>query len=383
MEKNSENINLDPSDKVLVAPAGNFRIYLGVAPGVGKTYAMLSEGKRRLERGTDVVVGLVECHNRPKTEALLNGFEIIPRIPVEYRGKTFYEMDLDAILRRKPQVVLIDELAHTNIPGLKHKKRYEDVLEVLDNKISVISTVNIQHLESIADAVEAITNVPIKERVPDWVVRKADQIELVDSSPEQLRRRMLHGNIYPPEQIESALNNFFKTENLIALRELALRFVADETEEELLEALKKHEVQRVWETKERFLVGVTASPSSEHLLRRAARLAARYKASLHALHIIGSEVRVKDKEKIEMLKELSLTLGATWHEIESDDLAKAMINFARENQITQIILGSTMRSRWQQIIHGSFLAKILKEAARYGISVTMLPSTELNSGNVK
>src|SRR5580693_7665325 len=218
-----------------VEQVGPFRIYLGAAPGVGKTYAMLSEGHRRRGRGTDVVVGFVESYGRPHTEELINGLEIIPRKVVDYRGRRLQEMDLDAVLRRHPDVALVDELAHTNVPGSgRHEKRWQDVVDILGAGISVITTVNIEHLESIADAVEPLTGTKVRERIPDSVVRKADQVELIDSSPEQLRRRLLHGNIYPKDRIPQALTHFFRTDNLIALRELALRFVADESDEELL-----------------------------------------------------------------------------------------------------------------------------------------------------
>src|SRR6185437_8191019 len=214
----------------VVEAAGRFRIYLGAAAGVGKTYAMLSEGQRRLARGADVAVGFVVCNDRGSTERLIEGLEVIPRKVVEYRGSRMAEMDTDAVLHRHPKIVLVDELAHTNVPGSgRNAKRWQDVMEILDAGISVITTVNIQHLESIADEVGNMTGVQVRERVPDWVVRKADQIELVDSSPEQLRRRMLHGNIYPMERVPQALTNFFRTDNLTALRELALRFLADET----------------------------------------------------------------------------------------------------------------------------------------------------------
>jgi two-component system sensor histidine kinase KdpD len=201
----------------LVEVAGQFRIYLGAAGGVGKTIAMLDEGHRRRDRGADVVVGIVESHGRPVTEARLADLEIVPRRVVEHRGAMFEEMDLDAVLSRQPKVVLVDELAHTNVPGSgRHEKRCKDVLELLDAGIDVITTLNVQHLENIADAVERITDAQVRERVPDWIVRKADQIELVDSSPEQLRRRMLHGNIYPTEKIPQALTNFFRADNLTA-----------------------------------------------------------------------------------------------------------------------------------------------------------------------
>ncbi|HEX4863754.1 MAG TPA: histidine kinase, partial [Acidimicrobiales bacterium] len=280
----------DADTEGVVEAAGHFRIYLGAAAGVGKTYAMLNEGRRRHDRGTDVVIGFVECHGRKLTEQLIDDLEGIPRKKIDYRATTFYEMDLDAVLARHPKVALIDELAHTNVPGSgRNEKRWQDVLEVLDAGIDVITTVNIQHLESIADAVEQMTGTPVRERVPDWVVHKADQIELVDSSPESLRRRMLHGNVYPKEKVPQALTHFFRTDNLIALRELALRFLADETEEELLEHLQRHQTAVVWETTERILVAVTAAPGTDTLLRRAARIASRVKGDLDVVHIISGD----------------------------------------------------------------------------------------------
>ena len=261
--------NTDADD--MVEAAGHFRIYLGAAAGVGKTYAMLNEGRRRRDRGTDVVIGFVECHGRKLTEEMIGDLEVVPRKQVEYRGSVLEEMDLDAVLARHPRVALIDELAHTNVPGSgKNEKRWQDVLEILAAGINVITTVNIQHLESIADEVEHMTGAKVRERVPDWVVRKADQIELVDSSPEQLRRRMVHGNIYPKERAAKALSNFFRTDNLTALRELALRFLADETDEELLEHLRRHESDVVWETCERVMVAVSPVPGTDALIRRAA-----------------------------------------------------------------------------------------------------------------
>ena len=233
-------VPVDSDSSELVEAAGHFRIYLGAAAGVGKTYAMLSEGRRRHERGTDVVVGFVESHGRVHTEAMTEGLEVVPRKVVTYRGTQFEEMDLGAVIRRAPRVALVDELAHSNVPGSgAHAKRWEDVIDLLAAGIDVISTVNIQHLESIADAVEEMTGTTVRERVPDWVVRRADQIELVDSSPEQLRRRMVHGNIYAPDKVPQALTHFFRADNLTALREIALRFLADETEEELIEHLRR------------------------------------------------------------------------------------------------------------------------------------------------
>ena len=277
-------IGADADD--VVAAAGHFRIYLGAAAGVGKTYAMLSEGHRRRDRGADVVVGFVESHGRRLTESLVSGLEVVPRNLIDYRGCEMQEMDAPAVLRRRPKVVLVDELAHTNVPGSgEHEKRWQDVLNILGAGIDVITTVNVQHLASLADEVERMTGAPVRERVPDWVVRKADQIELVDSSPEQLRRRMLHGNIYPPARVQQALTHFFRTDNLIALRELALRFLADETEEELLDHLRRHHARQVWETAERFMVAVTGAVGDDAVVRRAARLAARVQGDLDVLHL--------------------------------------------------------------------------------------------------
>jgi two-component system, OmpR family, sensor histidine kinase KdpD len=367
----------------VVEAAGHFRIYLGAAAGVGKTYDMLNEGKRRLERGTDVVVGFVEAHKRPLTEALLEGFEVVPRKVVEYRGVQFEEMDLDAVLARHPKVALVDELAHTNVPGSgRHTKRWEDVLELLDAGIDVITTLNIQHVESLADAVEQMTGARVRERVPDWVVRKANQIELVDSSPEQLRRRMLHGNIYPPEKIPYALAHFFQTDNLIALRELALRYLADETEEELLEHLRRHSEKRLWETRERILIAVTGAPGTDVLLRRAARLAARAKGELNVIHVISGDAKpMKDKAGFESLRILVRDLGAHWYEVTNADPAQAITDFAQENQITQIVLGSSQRSRWQELTGGGpIVRRIIRRAGDLGIDVHVIARRELPPG---
>jgi two-component system, OmpR family, sensor histidine kinase KdpD len=361
-----------------VEAAGRFRLYLGAAAGVGKTFAMLDEGQRRAARGTDVVIGFVECHGRPKTEARMEGLEILPRKAIDYRGTTLYEMDLDAILERNPKVCLIDELAHTNVPGSsRHEKRWEDVLEVLDAGIDVISTVNIQHLESVADAVEQITETPVRERVPDWVVRKADQIELVDSSPEQLRRRMLHGNIYPADKVPQALSHFFRADNLVALRELALRFLADETEEDLLAHLQRRHPERLWETTERIMVGVTAAPGTDGLMRRAARFAGRLRSPLDVVHISPSDDTAHDDKTIAKLHVLADDLGARWHEIVASDPARALIAFAHEHQITQIIIGSSQRSRLAEIVGGGSIArKVQKLAGASGIDVHTIARRE-------
>jgi two-component system sensor histidine kinase KdpD len=364
----------------VVEAAGHFRIYLGAAAGVGKTYAMLCEGQRRRGRGADVVVAFVECHQRRHTEELIDGIEVIPRKAVEYRGSLLEEMDLDAVLRRRPQIALVDELAHTNVPGSgRHEKRWQDVLDILSAGIYVITTVNIQHLESIADEVEQMTGARVRERVPDWVVRKADQTELVDSSPEQLRRRMLHGNVYPKEAVPQALGHFFRTDNLIALRELALRFLADESDEELLEHLRRHETKVLWETMERLMVAVTTEPGTDVLVRRAARMAARVKGGLDVVHVVADDGnRRGDREAAGRLRELAAAVGARWHEIKDDDPAQAIARFARQHQITQIVIGSSRRSRWQQLTGGgSNVQRVIREAGSFGIDVHVIARREL------
>ena len=257
------------------AGRGRLTVYFGAAPGVGKTYAMLDEAHRRKARGTDVVIGLIETHGRPATDALTQDLEIVPRRPVSYRGVTLTELDVPALVARAPQVALVDELAHTNAPGSTHAKRWQDVEDLLAAGINVITTVNVQHLESLLDAVEAITGVRQRETVPDAVVRAADQIELVDSTPEALRRRMAHGNIYGADKIDAALANYFRVGNLTALRELALLWLADRVEEGLRRYRDQHDIDATWETRERVVVAVTGGPESATLIRRAARIAAR------------------------------------------------------------------------------------------------------------
>src|SRR6201986_5356905 len=247
---------------------GRLRIYLGSAAGVGKTYAMLSEGHRRAERGADVVVGFAEAHGRPQTSTLRDGLEVVPRATLEYRGASFEEMDLAAVLARRPQIALVDELAHTNVPGSRHEKRWQDVDELLDAGIDVISTVNVQHLESLNDVVQKITGVPQRETIPDAVVRAADQVELVDMTAEALRRRMAHGNIYPPEKIDAALTNYFRAGNLTALCELALLWLADKVDEGLQQYRAQHDIKSTWEARERVVVALTGGPEGDTLIRR-------------------------------------------------------------------------------------------------------------------
>lgn len=364
-----------PAPMPTAGPAGRLRIYLGAAPGVGKTYAMLSEAHRRRSRGADVVVGFFESHGRSRTEELVDGLEIVPRRAVEYRGSHFEEMDVDAVLRRRPEQALVDELAHTNVPGSgRHEKRWQDVMELLDAGIDVVTTVNIQHLASIADAVERIIEVPVRERVPDWVLRKADQIELVDSSPEQLRRRMSHGNIYAEDTARDALSHYFRADRLTALRELALRFVADDTEEQLLGYLRSRLDGTVWETHERILVGVTTAPGTDAIVRRAARMAQRIKAELDVLHVTGGGNGVGfPNDRLIALRQQVADVGAEWNEVRSDDPARALYEFARRQQATQIVLGSSRQSRWRELLGGgSVVAKVSRLAAPAAIDVHII-----------
>jgi two-component system, OmpR family, sensor histidine kinase KdpD len=287
-------------------------------------------------------------------------------------------MDLDAILRRRPEVALVDELAHTNVPGSgRHEKRWQDVLDILGAGINLITTVNIQHLESIADEVEHMTGIKVRERIPDWVLRQADQIELVDSSPEQLRRRMLHGNIYPKEKVAHALTHFFRTDNLIALRELALRFVADESDEELLEHLRQRQSQVLWETTERITVAVTATPGTDALLRRAARIASRTRSELDVVHVIVGDTSLSgDGPPVDELRRLAADLGARWHEMEDDDPARAIVRFARQHQITQIVIGSIQHSWWHIPGGGPIVRRVIEEAGAFGIDVHLIARRE-------
>ncbi|MBO0806783.1 MAG: sensor histidine kinase KdpD [Actinobacteria bacterium] len=325
---------------------GRLRIYLGAAAGVGKTYAMLGEGHRRAERGTDVVVGFVETHGRAHTAELLKGLEIVPRARLPYRGTFFEEMDLDAVLARRPQVALVDELAHTSVPGARNPKRWQDVQELLAAGIDVISTVNIQHLESLNDVVERITGVTQRETVPDAVARAAEQVELIDMTPEALRRRMAHGNVYPPEKIDAALTSYFRTGNLTALRELALLWLADRVDEGLQRYRAAHDIHGTWEARERVVVALTGGPEGETLIRRAARIAARSAGGeLLAVHVTRSDgLTGASPGALAAQRRLAESLGATYHQVVGDDVADALLTFARAENATQLVLGASRRS---------------------------------------
>ncbi|MBD0743958.1 sensor histidine kinase KdpD [Streptomyces sp. CBMA152] len=343
---------------------GKLRIYLGAAPGVGKTYSMLSEGHRRVERGTDCVVAFVEHHGRPRTEVMLHGLEQVQRRELEYRGSVFTEMDLDAVLERRPAVALVDELPHTNIPGSRNTKRWQDVEELLAAGIDVVSTVNIQHLESLGDVVESITGIRQQETVPDEVVRRADQIELVDMSPQALRRRMAHGNIYKPEKVDAALSNYFRPGNLTALRELALLWVADRVDEYLTEYRSEHRVNTIWGSRERIVVGLTGGPEGRTLIRRAARLAEKGAGGeVLAVYIARSDgLTVASPKELAVQRTLVEDLGGTFHHVVGDDVPTSLLEFARGVNATQIVLGTSRRRSWQYVFGPGVGATVARDS---------------------
>jgi two-component system sensor histidine kinase KdpD len=332
--------------------AGQLRVYFGAAPGVGKTYKMLEEGHRRLGRGTDVVIGFVETHGRRPIADLIEGLEVVPRATVSYRGTRLEEMDLAAVLARHPQVALVDELAHTNAPGSPNEKRWQDIEDLLDAGITVITTVNVQHLESLNDVVYDITGVRQRETVPDAVVRQAEQIELVDMTPEALRRRLAHGNIYTPDKIDAALGNYFRAGNLTALRELALLWVAGKVDEQLDKYRADHNIGSHWETRERVVVALTGGPEGDTLIRRAARIAARTKgADLLAVHVARSDgLSGGDPAHLSRQRVLVEDLGGTYHQVVGTDIPEALLAFARGVNATQLVLGASRRGRWTQIL---------------------------------
>ena len=330
---------------------GQLRIYLGAAPGVGKTYAMLEEAHRRHGRGTDVVVGFVETHGRQHTQDMIGELEVVPRKRMQYRGTSFEEMDTDAIIARHPQVVLVDELAHTNVPGSKNAKRWQDIEELLAAGITVLSTLNIQHLDSLNDVVHTITGVPQRETVPDEIARRAEQVELVDMTPEALRRRMVHGNVYKPEKVDAALGNYFRVGNLTALRELALLWLADKVDSQLDRYRAEHKIDTTWEARERVVVALTGGPEGETLIRRAARIADRARGTdLMAVHITRSDgLAGADPALLAKQRVLLESLGGTYHEVVGADIPKALLEFARSVNATQLVLGASRRGRFAQI----------------------------------
>jgi two-component system sensor histidine kinase KdpD len=337
------------------ARRGRLTVYLGAAPGVGKTYAMLGEAHRRCHRGTDIVVGFVETHGRELTADMIEGLEVVPRKELAYRGAVFTEMDTDAVIARRPAVVCVDELAHTNVPGSRHEKRAEDIEEIRRAGIDVITTVNIQHLESLNDEVERITGVRQRETVPDEVVRTADQIQLVDMSPDALRRRMAHGNIYRADQIDASLTSYFRVGNLTALRELALLWLADRVDDALGDYRRAHRIDAPWPAKERIVVAVTGGPESETLLRRGARLAQRAAGSeLLAVHVFADDgLANPDETRIARVQQLAGSLGGSFHSVVGEDVSQAVVDFATGANATMIVVGVSRHGGLRRLFTGT------------------------------
>ncbi|WP_280425126.1 sensor histidine kinase, partial [Nocardia carnea] len=347
---------------------GELRIYLGAAPGVGKTYAMLGEAHRRLARGQDVVAAVVETHGRAQTAELLEGIEQVPRVAIPYRGTVQYELDVDAVLARRPDLVLVDELAHTNTPGSRNRKRYEDVQELLAAGITVVSTVNIQHLEGLNDVVEQITGVTQHETVPDAVVRAADQIELVDITPEALQRRITLGNVYAPEKADAALAHYFRRGNLTALRELALLWLADQVDAALAKYRADHRITATWEARERVVVAVTGGRESETLVRRAGRIAAKSSAELLVVHVVrGDGLTGVAAPQMAAVRKLAAHLGAELHTVVGDDVPTALLDFARTVNATQLVLGTSRRSRWARMFDEGIGAEVVQHSGKIDV----------------
>ena len=349
---------------------GRLRIFLGAAPGVGKTYEMLQFGNRELVRGRDVVIGFLETHGRKATADQVDELDIVPRTQLTHRGSTFTEMDVDAVLARAPEMALVDEYAHTNVPGSRNAKRWQDIEELLEAGIDVISTVNIQHLESLNDVVEQITGVKQRETVPDSRVRAADQIDLVDLPPESIRRRLARGKIYEASKIDAALGNFFRPGNLGALRELALLWVADRVEEALGQYKRDHDIDRPWETRERVMVAITGAPHADHVVRRAVRIAARSRARLIGVHVIPQDgLASRPAPGLEEQRSLLEHGGGSYIEVVGDDPATALLAVAHSEEVTQLVLGATRRTRWQELVGGSIINHVIRGAGPVDVHV--------------
>ena len=360
-----------------VKSRGMLKLFLGYAPGVGKTFAMLSETIRRHSRGEDVVIGVVETHGRKGTAELAEQLEAVPRKKIDYKGTIFEEMDVDAILARKPAVALVDELAHTNIVGSKHRKRYEDVLELLDAKIDVITTVNVQHIESVAPTVQAITGVTIRETVPDWVLRLSDETVMVDLTPQALQNRMRRGDIYGREKIEQSLRNFFREGNLIALRELALRQVAEQVDRSLSNYLEEKDIQQNWGVRERIAVCISVHPRAQYLVARAARMARRMDAELYALHVeADGQINARDEKSLEANMRFAESLGAKTVRVKSKSVAAGAAGFVRDKQVTQVIFGRSQLEGWRSLVYMNAINRFLADAPPVDVHIVTQDTTE-------
>jgi two-component system sensor histidine kinase KdpD len=356
---------------------GIFKLFLGYAPGVGKTFSMLSEALRRHSRGEDVVIGVVETHGRKGIEELITQIETVPRKKIEYKGTVFEEMDVDAILARRPAVVLVDELAHTNIPGSRHRKRYEDIQEILAARIDVISTLNIQHIESIAPVVRSITGITVRETVPDWVPLTASETVMVDLTPEALQNRMKRGDVYSPDKVERSLKNFFRRGNLIALRELALRQVAEQVDRSLESYMEAQDIRKNWAVRERMAVCLSSNPSGQYLVARAARMARRMDSELYVLHV-DREFGPKESNQGALAANLRFaeSLGAQVVRLKGRSVADAVAKFVRSKHITQVIFGRAAIRDWRKYLYLSAVHRFLRESPAVDVHIVTQESEE-------
>ena len=351
---------------------GVFKLFLGYAPGVGKTFSMLSEALRRRSRGEDVVIGVVETHGRHGIEELAEQLERMPRKKIEYKGTIFEEMDVDAILARHPGVVLVDELAHTNIPGSKHRKRYEDVQELLAANIDVLSTLNIQHIESIAPVVRSITGIVVRETVPDWVPLTASETVMVDLTPEALHARMKRGDVYSTEKVERSLKNFFRRGNLIALRELALRQVAEQVDRSLESYMEAQDIRKNWGVRERMAVCISSNPAGQYLVARGARMARRMDAELYVVHVdreFGPLHRESNPNALAANLRFAESLGAKVIRLKGKSVADAVAAFVRSKHITQVIFGRAPVRDWKKYLYLSAVHRFLRESPAVDVHI--------------
>lgn len=349
---------------------GVFKLFLGYAPGVGKTYNMLSEAIRRHSRGEDVVIGVIETHGRKPITELAGRLETVPRRKLDYKGTLFEEMDVDAIVARRPHVVVVDELAHTNIEGSKHGKRYQDVIEILDQKIDVLSTMNVQHIESLAPTVQRIAGVPVRETVPDWVIQRAGEIVMADLTPEALQTRMRRGDIYPRERIERALTNFFRAGNLIALRELALRQVAHAVDKTLESYMAAERLERTPAVRERIAVCISSNPAAQYLIARGARMAQAMDADFYVVYVdIGSDSAPEDRRTLAENIQFAEHLGATVERKQGASVAGQVAEFVREKHVTQVVFGRSASRGWRKYLYLSAIHKFLRDAPAVDVHI--------------
>src|SRR5471030_170117 len=381
MADQQRNPESRPSPEALLEAArreesrvGHLKIFVGAAPGVGKTFEMLQQARARKKDGYDIVIGVVETHGRKESDLLLDGLDAIPRRRIEYKGQWLEEMDLDAIIARHPQIALVDELAHTNAPGCRHPKRYLDVEELLNRGIDVYTTINIQHIESLNDVVAQITHVRIRETVPDSIFDRADAVELVDLTPDDMIQRLKEGKVYFPKQAERALEHFFSPANLTALRELALRRTAERVDEQLLTEMQAHAIAGPWAAGERILVCISEDPRAAGLVRYAKRLADRLHGPWTALYVEGRrslQLSEEDRDRIADTLRLAESLGAEAITIPDTDgrIVDSVIAYAHSNNVTQIVIGKSTRSRWFEILHGSVVHDLVRKSGNISVHV--------------